>query len=217
MTPNAERHYHQLLAGVIEDVLRCSSGPIRVPKLALAAGLSRFHLVRLFSRMTGETLEQFLRRMRLERAAYMLIKSDHSILEISVDSGYQSPEAFSRAFRQAYGLIPTEYRKSRVTWKLPSPVGLHWNADWVLDDSPTKSWDEAPILVTASHACVWRFVGNYGWLEQGWLRFVERFSEFTPTDSTFITMYLDNMWTHPVRDTMRADLGWLCGAWNAAA
>lgn len=212
MTPSAERHYHQLLAGVIEDVLRCRSGPIRVPRLASTAGLSRFHLVRLFSRMTGETLEQFLRRMRLERAAFMLIHTTDSVLEISIDSGYQSPEAFARSFRKAFGFIPTEFRKSSKVWKLDSPVGLHWNADWVLIDSANRTWEETPIIQQTKYACVWRFVGNYGWLEHGWIRFAERFSEIIPDEATFLTLYLDNMWTHPVRDTMRADLGWFCSA-----
>ncbi len=212
MTPSAERHYHQLLAGVIEDVLRCRSGPIRVPRLASAAGLSRFHLVRMFSRMTEETLEQFLRRMRLERAAFMLLNSTNSVQEISIDSGYQSPEAFSRSFRKAFGLIPTEFRKCGKDWKLESPVGLHWNADWVLINTANRTWEEAPYVVPIRHACVWRFVGNYGWLEHGWLRFQERFGSLLPQGATFVTIYLDNMWTHPVRDTMRADLGWICNA-----
>ena len=211
MTPNTERHYHQLLAGVIEDVLRCRSGPIRVPRLASTAGLSRFHLVRLFSRMTEETLEQFLRRMRLERAAYMLLTSSDSVLEVSIDSGYQSPEAFTRAFRKTFDSVPSEFRKIGKTWKLPSPVGLHWNADWALIGNANKTWAEAPIMVPVQHAIVWRFVGNYGWLEHGWTRFAERFTDVIPKDATFLSIYLDSMWTHPVRDTMRADLGWLCG------
>jgi AraC family transcriptional regulator len=210
VTSNAERHYHQLLAGVIEDILRCRSGPLRVPRLASAAGLSRFHLVRLFSRMTGETLEQFLRRMRLERAAFMLLNTGDLILEISVESGYQSPEAFSRSFRKTFGLIPTEFRKCGKDWKLESPVGLHWNADWVLINSANKTWQETPVMMPSRTACVWRFVGNYGWLEHGWIRYLERFGDVLPHDSTFLTIYLDNMWTHPVKDTMRADLGWIC-------
>jgi AraC family transcriptional regulator len=210
VTPNAERHYHQLLAGVIEDVLRCRSGPIRVPRLASAAGLSRFHLVRLFSRMTGETLEQFLRRLRLERAAFSLITTTNSVLEISIDCGYQSPEAFSRSFRKAFGAVPTEFRKSAKDWKLESPVNLHWNVDWVVIDSTNRTWEESPSLISAKHACVWRFVGNYGWLEHGWIRCVERFGTQLPLNATFVTCYLDNMWTHPVRDTMRADIGWIC-------
>ncbi len=210
MTPSAERHYHQLLAGVIEDVLRCRSGPIRVPRLASAAGLSRFHLVRMFSRMTEETLEQFLRRMRLERAAFMLLNTSHSVQEISVESGYQSPEAFSRSFRKAFGRIPTEYRKDGKDWKLESPVGLHWNADWVLINKANRTWEEAPCIMPVKYACVWRFVGNYGWLEHGWTRFQERFESLMPAEASFVTIYLDNMWTHPVRDTMRADLGWIC-------
>jgi AraC-like DNA-binding protein len=167
-------------------------------------------LVRIFSRMTEETLEQFLRRMRLERAAYMLLTTKNSILEIAFESGYQSAEAFARSFRRAFGLVPTEFRRNGIDWKLESPVGLHWNADWVLIDSNNRTWEETPIVMPIHHACVWRFVGNYGWLEHGWARFAERFTEDIPADATFITSYLDNMWTHPVRDTMRAELGWIC-------
>jgi AraC family transcriptional regulator len=148
--------------------------------------------------------------MRLERAAFLLLNTQNSIIEISIESGYQSPEAFARSFRKAFGRIPTEFRRTSKEWKLESPVGLHWNADWVHIDNQNRTWEETPVVLPFQHACVWRFIGNYGWLEQGWNRYVERFGDLLPPNATYLTIYLDNMWTHPVRDTMRADLGWLC-------
>lgn len=180
-----------------------------MPDLATSAGFSRFHLARLFHQTTEETLEQFLRRVRLERSAYMLLHSDESILEISIDSGYQSPEAFSRAFRQAYGCLPSHFRKGAGTWKLPAPTDLHWNADWVHPESGADLYDEAMVTMPARFACVWRVLGNYSRLEDSWKRFEESY-QTRRSGRTFITKYLDNMWTHPVTSTMRADIGWLC-------
>jgi AraC family transcriptional regulator len=209
MTPDLELHYHHILAGVIEDVLRCQTGPIRVPGLATAAGFSRFHLARLFRQTTEETLEQFLRRIRLERAAYMLLHSDQSILEISIDSGYTSPEAFSRAFRSSYGSLPSVFRKHGEVWKLAAPTDLHWNADWIHPETAPQ-YDEQVVEMPARYACVWRCLGNYSKLEHSWQRLETAFPDARRLDRTFVTIYLDNMWTHPVTWTMRADIGWLC-------
>jgi AraC family transcriptional regulator len=205
-----ELHYHLILAGVIEEVLRCQSGPIRVPDLANSAGFSRFHLARLFHETTEETLEDFLRRIRLERAAYMLTNSPQSVLEISIDSGYRSPEAFSRAFRQAFGSLPSQFRNGSRDWKLDATSDLHWNADWVLPDNLDAEYGVSVVSMPLRYACVWRAIGNYARLEQAWQRLGEAYPHSIPTCATFITMYLDNMWTHPVCRTMRADIGWLC-------
>lgn len=199
-----------MLAGVIEDVLRCRSGPIRVPELAFSAGFSRFHLARLFHHTTEETLEAFLRRIRLERAAYMLLNSDQSILEISLDCGYRSPESFSRGFRREFGSLPSEFRKLSGSWKIPASSDLHWNADWVVAERPSLSLQERLVSMPARHACVHRAVGNYSRLEEAWTRFGEDLAAYLPSRATYVTLYLDNMWTHPVAGTMRADIGWLC-------
>jgi AraC family transcriptional regulator len=181
-----------------------------VPDLANSAGFSRFHLGRLFHQTTEETLEQFLRRIRLERAAYMLLNSGQSVLEISIDIGYQSPEAFSRAFRQAHGCLPTAFRKKGGDWKLHSPTDLHWNADWVVEGQGASPWKESVVSMPTRYACVWRAIRNYSRLEESWQKFEEAFAGQIPPKATFITVYRDNMWTHPVSNTMRADIGWLC-------
>ncbi|AIE85193.1 helix-turn-helix domain-containing protein [Fimbriimonas ginsengisoli] len=208
MKPETTRHYHQLLADLIEHVLRCRQGPIRVPELAEFAGFSRFHLTRLFRQVTEETLEDFLRRIRLERAAYALHHSEALVFEISSECGYRSPEAFSRAFRSAFGVLPTEFRRlTEMSWMLPSPSDLHWNQHWADEDVQFVETDIRYIPVRV--AAVWRVVGNYARLADGWQRFQEQFGDRIPVDATFITVYLDNMWTHPTAGTMRADIGWI--------
>ena len=68
--------------------------------LAARAYLSRFHFDRVVAAAAGETPARFRRRVLLERSAYRLVTSDRGVLEIAVEAGYSSNEAFTRAFRR---------------------------------------------------------------------------------------------------------------------
>jgi AraC-like DNA-binding protein len=75
----------------------------RADELAARAYFSRSHFDRIVSAAAGETPARFRRRVLLERAAYRLLTSDASVLQIAIEAGYASNEAFTRAFRRAYG------------------------------------------------------------------------------------------------------------------
>jgi AraC family transcriptional regulator len=77
-------------------------------------GYSHFHINRIFSAYVGETLGSFIRRLRLGRAAQWLIKSRLSITEIALKSGYDTPAAFSKAFRQLFKVTPSVVRKNGI-------------------------------------------------------------------------------------------------------
>jgi AraC-like DNA-binding protein/effector-binding domain-containing protein len=79
--------------------------------LAKKAGLSAFHLHRMFARAGGETPKQFTLRLRLDRAAAMLLMTKHSVLEVALSCGFQSHEVFSRAFRKRFRTSPRAYRE----------------------------------------------------------------------------------------------------------
>jgi AraC family transcriptional regulator len=79
--------------------------------LARAAALSPFHFHRVFRGMLGETPLEMHRRLRLERAAARLLGSEAAITTIAFDAGYETHEAFTRAFRQAYGTSPSAFRQ----------------------------------------------------------------------------------------------------------
>ena len=78
--------------------------------LAARAGLSAFHLHRVFSAAAGETPKQFILRLRLERAAILLLRNDDSVLNVALACGFGSHEAFCRAFRRRFGMRPVDYR-----------------------------------------------------------------------------------------------------------
>jgi AraC family transcriptional regulator len=78
--------------------------------LADQASLSPFHFQRTFQGLVGETPKQYVQRLRLQSAAYLMKITDQSLLEIALQVGFQSHESFSRAFRRHFKLSPREYR-----------------------------------------------------------------------------------------------------------
>lgn len=73
---------------------------------------SKFYMARTFKNRTGCTLHQYIRSRRLEEAARKLVETGQPIIEIALESGYDSQQAFTHAFRQEYAYTPQEYRKT---------------------------------------------------------------------------------------------------------
>src|SRR3954452_13877836 len=94
---------------------------------AARAYLSRSHFDRVIRAVAGEPPASFRRRILLERAAYRLTTSQDGILEIALEAGYSSHEAFVRAFRRAYGVNPSEWRESPRQIRLPTPNDVHFH------------------------------------------------------------------------------------------
>ena len=84
--------------------------PCSLERLAGVACLSPFHFHRIFARYTGETPNRHFLRRRLERAARRLSGSLDRIVDIALDTGYESHNAFSKAFRQWTGIPPSRFR-----------------------------------------------------------------------------------------------------------
>ena len=86
--------------------------PIGVDDMAAAAGLSRAHFSREFSRTFGESPKAYLMTRRLERAAALLRNTDRSVSEICLDVGLVGLGSFTTSFRRHFGKTPTQYRVS---------------------------------------------------------------------------------------------------------
>lgn len=85
---------------------------IGLSEVSQAAGYSYYHMTRLFSAVLGESVGHYINRRRLYNAAQKLLYSDQRVLDIALDGGFKSAEAFSRAFKAAFGSSPQSYRKS---------------------------------------------------------------------------------------------------------
>jgi len=86
--------------------------PIGVGEMAAAAGLSRAHFSREFSRTFGESPKAYLMTRRLERAAALLRNTDRSVSEICLDVGLVGLGSFIGSFKRHFGQTPTDYRAS---------------------------------------------------------------------------------------------------------
>lgn len=87
---------------------------IKVEEIAGAAGYSYYHFHRIFQGVVGEAVGNYLRRRRLTRAAYDLVYTDKRIIDIAIFYQFDSQEAFTRAFKSAYGASPGTYRQNRI-------------------------------------------------------------------------------------------------------
>jgi AraC-like DNA-binding protein len=88
--------------------------PITVDDLAAAAGLSRAHFSRTFTRTFGETPRAYLQTRRLERAAALLRKTDRTVADVCILVGLQSVGSFTTSFARVYGKPPAAYRAGLV-------------------------------------------------------------------------------------------------------
>ena len=98
--------------------------PVTAEDAAHSAGMSLRNLHRYFPALTGYRFGEYVRRRRLSTAVAALRDTDASILTIAVDSGYDSNEAFTRAFRNEFGITPSEFRTVDRAARLVQPIDL---------------------------------------------------------------------------------------------
>ena len=109
--------YRQRLTKVIDYIHDHIDQNLDVNTLADVAMMSPYHFHRIYREFAQETVNATVRRLRLQRAAVLLIHSEAQLSKIAKMVSYGSLEAFSRAFAKQFGLSPREYRKVRQEYK----------------------------------------------------------------------------------------------------
>lgn len=110
-------NYQQQLNHVIDYIGKHLDDHLSLTQLSEIACFSKYHFHRLFTAHTGLSLQQYIRWLRLKRAAHQLVvEKDKSIIEIAINAGFDSHEAFTRAFKQSCGLTPSEFRR-QLNWE----------------------------------------------------------------------------------------------------
>jgi AraC family transcriptional regulator len=88
-------------------------GELSLDEVAHSTGLSKFHLVRAFGTRSGQSVMRYVRARRLTEAAKKLANASTGILDVAIEAGYGSHEAFTRAFKDQFGVTPDAIRKAR--------------------------------------------------------------------------------------------------------
>lgn len=106
-------YYKQRINRVIDYIENNLDKTLTLDELADISCFSRFHFNRLFSALMGETLFQFIQRLRIEKAAVKLINDKNKpITDIALDNGFSSSASFSKCFKSNYGISPSTWRKN---------------------------------------------------------------------------------------------------------
>lgn len=100
------------LERAIEYIETHLNEPIGLSDVSKETGYSYYHMTRLFSSVLGESVGRYINRRRLYNASEKLIHSNQRVIDIALDCGFESPEAFSRAFKAVFGRSPVDYRKA---------------------------------------------------------------------------------------------------------
>lgn len=105
-----QTHWADRILRVLDHVHAHLDEELTPEQLSDLAGFSLHHFHRVFRGMVGESVMGYVRRLRLERAAFRLKHAGGDVTSVAFAHGYESHEAFTRAFRAHFGLPPSAYR-----------------------------------------------------------------------------------------------------------
>ncbi|HEV7308514.1 AraC family transcriptional regulator [Ensifer sp.] len=120
---------------------------ISLDEIAEAAGLSRFHLSRVFGLVTGRSISAYIRARRLSDAAHALADGPANILSVALEAGYGSHEAFTRAFRDQFGVTPETVRKQGHVRNIELMEPLRMDDTRQIKIEPPRFEDSPPLLL----------------------------------------------------------------------
>lgn len=110
MSETQELYYDEVIKDVKHYIRDHLDKPLHRDKLATIAGYSVPHLHRIFIASMGVSMSDYVRQLRLQRAGYKLRVGAVDITQVALAAGYQTHAAFGKAFKQQYGLSPSEFR-----------------------------------------------------------------------------------------------------------
>jgi AraC family transcriptional regulator len=150
--------------------------PLTLDDVAGVAGVSRFHLVRAFAAATGHSVMRYVRARRLSKAAQALAAGAPDILSLALDADYGSHEAFTRAFRDHFGVTPETVRAATCLdhLKLQEPIVMDSTLLETL--KPPRFETSKPLLVAGIGERCTHENGGAG-IPNQWQRFQQKVDE----------------------------------------
>ena len=101
--------------------------------LAKIACFSSFHFHRIFAAMTGETLNHFVRRLRIEKAASQLLANPgKSVTEVALDCGFSGSSVFARVFKESFGMSALEWQRASPEERRANPRASSAKLRWAI-------------------------------------------------------------------------------------
>jgi AraC family transcriptional regulator len=117
MKASTARDYRERIVRTLVYIQEHLDDPLGLEQAASVAAFSTFHFHRIFRGLVGESLGEYVRRLRLERSARNLKHSGEPIAQLALEAGFETHESFTRAFGDMFGVSPSAYREAHK----PSP------------------------------------------------------------------------------------------------
>ncbi len=144
---SASSEYTHRIDRVIDHLRAHLDRPVKLAELAKVACFSEFHFHRIFGAVTGETVNAFTNRLRLEKAARLLRYTPQSLTAIALDCGFSSSATFSRAFRAGYATSPSAFRKTGEIKKRKIRKALGAGSEYILPMTAAAKRAAFPVRV----------------------------------------------------------------------
>ncbi|MGH7973269.1 MAG: AraC family transcriptional regulator, partial [Limisphaerales bacterium] len=176
------KDYKKRILRVLMHIQEHLDETLGLEELARVACFSSFHFHRIFAAMTGETIADHVRRLRLERAAMELRSDAEQVVQVALAAGYEAHEAFTRAFKSAYGISPSAFRRATAPIAIcPAPSGVHFRPGLPLttfntNHITTKAMKVMTRKMRPMRVAYLRHVGPYEETKQTWVELVARLS-----------------------------------------
>lgn len=174
--------YKERILRVLTHIQEHLDEALDLEELAQLACFSSFHFHRIFAAMTGETIADHVRRLRLERAAMELRLGAKQVIQVALDAGYEAHAAFTRAFKAAYGASPAEFRRATEPIAVrDAPSGVHFRPGVPLttfntNHITTKVMKVITTKIKPMRVAYLRHVGPYEDTQQTWFDIMARLS-----------------------------------------
>ena len=150
MTSDLREAYLARFRRVLDHIDAHLDDTLSVDRLSAVAAFSRFHFHRQFAALSGMGVARYVQLRRLDRAARQLAFHKATVLSAALDAGYDGPEAFARAFKQAGGQSPSAFRK-QANWEAwhaaMSPLNLVRSQTMTPPSVDITEFPETPIAL----------------------------------------------------------------------
>ena len=172
--------YRRRILLVLVHIQQNLDAALSLDELATVACFSPFHFHRVFRALVGESVRQHVRRLRLERAAQRLKHTDQPVTRIAFEAGYETHEAFTRAFHRSFDCSPSKFRADAdATARIRAPAQVHFvaaDAPESLAFDPLRTEEGMNVEIRTlepSRVAFIRHVGPYDQVGDTWERLTD--------------------------------------------
>ncbi len=176
MSDATQADHRQRILRVLVHIQQHLDETLELDDLARIACYSPYHFHRVFSALVGESLMEHVRRLRLERAAGRLKFTGQTVTRIAFEAGYETREAFTRAFRAHFCESPSGFRDAQRPLPLPpARSGVHYDDHGRVEHfQPVRPGEPMPDVTIQRlepfRAAFMRHVGPYDQVGETWSR-----------------------------------------------